>query len=87
MEQQQPSGHRPEGFCCFIMVRHDACHYCEVAERSARRMLEPEFRGEMIKRFCAWYDLEGANIMHQALHILDEFLPLMTAQLLSLIHI
>ena len=38
-KQQQPSGHRPEGFCCSIMVRHDACHYCEVAERSARRVL------------------------------------------------
>ena len=37
MEQQQPSGHRPEGFCCSVMVRHDACHYSEVDERSARR--------------------------------------------------
>ena len=24
----QPSGNRAEGFCCFIMVRHDVCHYC-----------------------------------------------------------
>ena len=36
MEQKQPSGHRPEGFCCSIMVGHDVCHYCEAAERSAR---------------------------------------------------
>jgi len=39
MEPQQPSGHRPEGVCCSIMVGHDACHYSEVAERSARRAL------------------------------------------------
>ena len=37
MEPQQPSGHRPEGFCCSIMVGRDVCHYCEVAERSVRR--------------------------------------------------
>ena len=37
MEQQQSSGHRPEGFCCSAIVRHDVCHYSKVAERSARR--------------------------------------------------
>ena len=37
MEPQQPSGHRPEGFCCSVMVRHDVCHHSKVAERSARR--------------------------------------------------
>ena len=37
MEQQQPSGHRPEGFCRSVMARHDVCHYSEVDERSARR--------------------------------------------------
>ena len=36
-EQQQPSGHRPEGFCCSVMVRHNVYRYCEVDERSARR--------------------------------------------------
>ena len=35
LEQQQPSGHRPEGFCCSIMVGYDVCHYCKAAERSA----------------------------------------------------
>ena len=24
--------HRPEGFCCSIMVGRDVCHYCEVDE-------------------------------------------------------
>ena len=33
----QRSGHRPEGFCCSVMVRHDGCHYSEVDERSVRR--------------------------------------------------
>ena len=33
-EQQQPSGHRPEGFCCSVMVRHNVYRYCEVDERS-----------------------------------------------------
>ena len=33
---EQPSGHRPEGFCCSVMVKHDVCHYSEVDERSAR---------------------------------------------------
>ena len=42
MEQKQPSGHRPEGFCCSIMVGHDVCHYCEAAERSARRAVYAE---------------------------------------------
>ena len=37
MEQQQPSGHRPEGFCCSVMARHDICDHCGVDERSARR--------------------------------------------------
>ena len=40
MEQQQPSGHRPEGFCCSIMVGCDICRYCEVAERSVRRTFD-----------------------------------------------
>ena len=36
MEPQQPSGHRPEGFCwcCSIMVGRDVCHYCEVDDSS-----------------------------------------------------
>ena len=37
MEQEQPSGHRPEGFCCSVMARHDVCHYFEVDERSVRQ--------------------------------------------------
>ena len=40
MEPQQPSGHRPEGFCCSVMVRRDDCHYCEVAELSPRDLLD-----------------------------------------------
>ena len=32
MEQQQSSGHRPEAFCCSIIVRQDVCHYSKVAE-------------------------------------------------------
>ena len=37
MEQQQSSGHRPEGFCCSVMVGYDGFHCSEVADRSSRR--------------------------------------------------
>ena len=34
MEQQQPSGHRPEGLCCSGMVGHGLCQRCEVDDRA-----------------------------------------------------